>query len=107
MPTASIYTLADLAQQAQSRIQIDYAHLNPVIHVLRKLRESGFAADALTIECLSSGKRLLFIVHDDDPQQVQFQSGFRDQDPGSNYTAIALSALDANKFYQLIVADFA
>ena len=86
MAKQDIFALADLAAEAQAKIQQNYAHVNPVIHVRHGLRQSGFPADALTIDCLQTHKRILIILHDEQLDEVQYQFSRTDQDPTDDYS---------------------
>jgi hypothetical protein len=96
-----IYQLADIAAAAQAQIQDTFSNLDPVVNISRAMRKSGFPADTMTIECLTSKKRILFIYHDDQPQQLKLQYGYSDQDPGEDYITMYL-----DEFTQANVASW-
>ncbi|WP_426415095.1 hypothetical protein [Aestuariirhabdus sp. LZHN29] len=102
MSNDKILELGDIAAVAQAQIQQEFKQIDPVIGVLRSLREAGFPADAMTIDCFKSDKRILVILHDDKPNEVSYQFCRRDQDPGNEYRHLPLSALTAEQFYQWI-----
>ena len=56
--------ISSLLTSAHARIQQDFKDLNPVVGVRRSLRQSGFPADLITIDCLKSQKRLMLLLHD-------------------------------------------
>lgn len=94
-----IYRLADTAGLAQASFQRDFKDIDPVVGIMRSLRDSGFAADAMTIDCMRSGKRIICILHDDNPDTVDYQFGYRDKDPDMNFLKIAKSDLTQIQFY--------
>lgn len=94
-----IYRLADTAGLAQARFQQDFKDVDPVVGIMRSLRDSGFAADAMTIDCMRSGKRIICIMHDDNPGVVDYQFGDRDKDPDMNFLKISKSELTQVQFY--------
>jgi hypothetical protein len=97
-----IYALSDLATAAQLRIQKDYKHLDPVVGVSRNLRKSGFPADVMTIDCIKSGRRILFLLHDDTPEQVSYEHGYRDKDPAFEFSFLVFDEITDTTFYDLI-----
>ncbi|MCL6415735.1 hypothetical protein MIB92_08735 [Aestuariirhabdus sp. Z084] len=106
MSNDKILELGDLAALAQARIQKEFSQIDPVIGVLRSMREAGYPADAMTIDCFKTGKRILLILHDSKPNQVDYQFCLRDQDPASEYQQIPLSAVTEEQFYQWIKQYF-
>ncbi len=97
---APIYQLADLARSAQTQFQKDFTEVDPVVGIMRSLRDSGFAADAMTIDCIHSGKRIICILHDANLSNLDYQFGYRDQDPDMNFKKIATSDVSQYQFYQ-------
>lgn len=98
----TIHRLADKAVEAQTRIQQDFTGIDPVIGVMRSLRDTGFPADAMTIDCLRSRRRIILIIHDDRPQQLSFQFSSIDQDPDAEFSHMALSEVTPETIYQWI-----
>lgn len=94
-----IFRLADIAGKGQADFQRDYQAIDPVVGIMRSLRDSGFAADAMTIDCIRSGKRIICLLHDNNPEVVDYQFGYRDRDPDATFQQIALSELTASQFY--------
>jgi hypothetical protein len=66
----NVYKLSDIAAEAQAAIQRDFKNIDPIVGVMRNMRAAGFPADAMTVDCLKSGKRIIFILHDDRPDEV-------------------------------------
>ena len=94
-----VYQLADIAGVAQAEFQKDFDGCDPVIGIMRSMRDAGFAADAMTIDCLVSGKRILCILHDNAPEAVDYLFGHRNKDPDMNFNKIALAELTEKQFY--------
>ena len=92
-PKEPIYKLSDIASEAQANIQRDFSDIDPIIGLMRNLRKSGFAADAMTIDSLVTGKRILLILHDDKPEQLAWQWCYRDKDPAMEFNYIALASV--------------
>lgn len=98
--------ISDRITNAHTRIQQDFAHINPVVGVNRQMRNAGIPADAMTIDCLKTNKRILVVFHDGQPELAYFQFGLRDQDPGSHFDSLAFSALTEKQFYDWMVEQF-
>lgn len=92
--------LCDLASEALNFIQRDFKHLNPVIGVNRNMRDRGIPADAVTIDCLKSGKRIIIILHDHQPTMVNYQFSFKEQDPKDEFLEIHVIELTAQRLYE-------
>ncbi len=94
--------LSDLATEAHTRIQIDFENINPVIGVSRKMRSAGIPADAMTIDCLKTGKRIILILHDAQPDILQFQFSYKNKDPSNDFEMIEFAKLTAVQIYSWI-----
>lgn len=99
MSTTPLAIISDLVTEAHTRIQQDFALLDPVVGVSRKMRENGVPADAMTIDCLRSGKRIIVILHDQQPEIIRYQFSFRNSDPGDTFEVMELQALNAQTLY--------
>lgn len=99
MNSDPIFQLADLVSEAHARIQQDFPMLDPVVGISRGMRNSGIPADAMTIDCLKSGKRIIVIAHDGDPNRIRYQFSYKDQDPGADFTFMDISTVTAQTFY--------
>jgi len=97
---AKIYPLSDIAAAAQARIQADFPELNPIIGVSHNLRDSGFAADTMTIQNHASDQRILIILHDEQPDIIDFEFGKISEDPSFEFEQIAYNDLDESRFYE-------
>ena len=91
--------ISDLVTEAHTRIQQDFSDLDPVVGVSRKMRDVGIPADAMTIDCLRSGKRIIVILHDEQADIVRYQFSMRDQDPGDEFEVLAVEDLSAQTLY--------
>ncbi len=94
-----IAIISDLVTEAHTFIQRDFADINPVVGVSRKMRSVGIPADAMTIDCLKTQRRIIVIAHDGAPDIVQYQFSYKDTDPSDHFESIALDELTANKMY--------
>jgi len=99
LPTTPLAIISDFLTEAHTRIQQDFSNLDPVVGVSRKMRDVGIPADAITIDCLKSGKRIIVILHDEQADIIRYQFSLRDQDPGDEFDVLALEALSAQTLY--------
>jgi len=106
MKQDKIYEIGDIAADAQVKIQQAYKNLDPVVSISRAMRKSGFPADTMTIECLTSKKRILVILHDDHPQNISYQFGFSNEDPGPDFISLATDALTPELIFEWIKEYF-
>ncbi|OUS27325.1 hypothetical protein A9Q99_15035 [Gammaproteobacteria bacterium 45_16_T64] len=95
-------TLSDIATATQTAIQQDFTNIDPIVGVNQSMRSSGVPADIITIDCLSSGKRIILILHDEQPGIINYQLSFKDKDPQGKFETIPFEELTKNTLYQWI-----
>lgn len=100
MSQTTIEALGELASQAQQRIQKESKNIEPVVGLIKSMREAGFPADVLTIDCIKSNKRIMVLLHDDRPTEAAYEFGFRDKDPTMQFSYISYDELTAEVIYQ-------
>jgi len=98
--------LSDIATETHALIQKDFKDINPVVGVSRNMRAKVIPADAMTIDCLKTDKRIILILHDDNPSAVLYQFSFKYQDPGDEFLTIQLVELTVQKLYDWIQSYF-
>lgn len=106
MSSSPLEQLSDCITDAHRRIQAEREDINPVVGVNRQMRASGIPADAITIDCLRTDRRILLILHDQQPQLVRYQFGARDRDPESAFEEIRLDALTQTVLVDWMVGYF-
>ena len=99
-------TLCGVVTESHTRIQQDFKEINPVVGVNQKMRETGVPVDVLTIDCLKSGKRIILILHDHQPDIISYQFSFKDKDPDETFEQIQFKKLTANRLYSWIKTYF-
>lgn len=103
----ALATLSDIATLAHTRIQETCENINPVVGINRGMRAQGIPADAMTIDCLATGKRIILILHDQYENLVRYQFSYKDQDPNDKFEEIQLTELTSSKLYGWIKSYFA
>jgi len=96
---SNLFKLSDIAASAQADIQKNFKDIDPIVGLIRNLRASGFPADAMTIDCLKSGKRITLVLHDNKPNEVAYQFGFRDKDPADEFTYLPFDKVTSDQLY--------
>jgi hypothetical protein len=91
--------LCDITTKVHARIQQDFKEINPMVGVNQKMREMGVPVDAVTIDCLKNGKRIILILHDQQPDMISYQFSFKDKDPDEKFEHIQFNELTENKLY--------
>lgn len=102
----ALLSLSDIASQAHEKIQQDFEDINPVIGVIQGMRKEGIPADAITIDCLVSNKRILVILHDNHPDIIRYQFTFSDKDPSDDYQQAASADVTSETMYGWIKEYF-
>ncbi len=105
--TTQLKTLCDLVTEAHERVQLKHADIDPIVGVHHKMRDAGYAADVMTIDCLKSGKRIIVILNDDQPDMVNYQFSYKDKDPAAQFEQLAFKDLSADTLYKWMSDYFA
>jgi len=95
----SLAFLSDTATEAHTRIQRDFQHIDPIVGVNQSMRSNGVPADLMTIDCLKSGKRIILILHDQQPDIISYQFSYKDKDPSEEFESMQLSELTSKTLY--------
>ncbi|MEQ6884762.1 hypothetical protein [Salicola sp. Rm-C-2C1-2] len=91
--------LSDLASEAHARIQQAHEHINPVVEVRQGMRDSGIPADVMTIDCLRTRRRIVLILHDEQPGTLLFEFIGLDEEPGGPFRSIPLNEVDTDTLF--------
>ena len=89
-----------LANEAHARIQQEITNLDPIIGVSQKMRQSGVPADLMTIDCLKSGKRIIIILSDQEPNNINYQFAYKNKDFDNYFEQMAVNELSATLLYK-------
>ncbi|TCS43154.1 hypothetical protein [Reinekea marinisedimentorum] len=95
----SLELLSDRASAAHAQIQSDFKDINPIIGVNRGMRTAGIPADAMTIDCLVTDRRILLVLHDGLPDAVRLQYTLRNEDPSDEFKVIPLTEVTESALY--------
>ena len=93
MSHKNLSRLCDMATEAHTRFQQEIENIDPIVGVSQNMRTNGVPADAMTIDCLKSGKRIILILHDQTPGSISYQFSWRDKDPEENFTEMPFDDL--------------
>ncbi len=85
--------------ESHARIQQDFAEINPMVGVNRRMRDMGVPADVVTIDHSKSNRRIILVLHDHHPEVVSYQFSFKDVDPDDAFEQITLKELTADTLY--------
>lgn len=107
MSEENLEVLSDRVTEAHSRIQTDFENINPVVGVNRGMRSIGIPADAMTIDCLRTGKRIILILHDKHPDVLQYQFSYKAEDPAEEFMILKIKELSNQILYDWMKEYFA
>ena len=102
MSEKNLKILCDVTTEAHTRIQQEFKDINPVVGVSQKMRDIGVPADAMTIDCLKTGKRIIIILHDQQPGILNYQLTFKDKDPDEEFEQLQFDQLTTQKMFDWI-----
>lgn len=106
MTQKSIFNITDFASEVHERIAGEGLLMQPVFEIRQNMRDSGFAADLLTIDCHKTRKRILCVFHDDKADTVLKENGFMDQEPKMVFDEVRLDSITADVLYGWVVSYF-
>jgi hypothetical protein len=98
--------LSDYVTEAHTQVQQTFEQINPVVGVSRGMRSVGIPADAMTIDCLKTGKRIIILLHDETPEILQYQFSYKDQDPADEFKNLPIDKLSKEILYDWMVTYF-
>ena len=99
MSEKNLEKLSDIVTEAHSRIQNDFEHINPIVGVNRGMRSTGIPVDIMTIDCLRTGKRIIIILHDQQPEILQYQFSYKAEDPAEEFLILKFKELSNQVLY--------
>ena len=99
MSEETLEALSDMATEAHTRIQQTHQHINPVIGVRRGMRDIGIPADAMTVDCLRTRRRIVLILHDEQPGMLLYQFAAIDDEVGDDFQSMAMSDVSAGTLF--------
>ena len=99
MAEQDLKALSDMVSEAHARIQAAYQHINPVVGVRRGMRDVGIPADAMTIDCLQTRRRILMALHDEEAGTLLFQFGTLDEDMGEAFRRMPLNEVGVETLF--------
>ncbi len=102
MNQQKLKTLSDLVTDAHTRIQQDFAAIDPIVGVSHNMRKNAVPADVMTIDCLKTKKRIIIILHDQQPDHVHYQFSFIEQDPDDAFKTLNFDDINTDTLYDWI-----
>ncbi|PAV27120.1 hypothetical protein CF392_02300 [Tamilnaduibacter salinus] len=92
---SAMKALSDMASEAHTQIQNKHQHINPVVAVRRGMRDAGIPADAMTIDCLRTRRRIVLILHDDEADTLLYQFTTLEEEAGNAFQRIPMASVDS------------
>ena len=73
--------LSEIVARANDLFYAKFDHIDTLMGIMDKtLRAQGMKADAITIDCISRDKKIVFLLHDDKPNLVSIALGNKEGD---------------------------
>jgi hypothetical protein len=73
--------LSKIVAKANDLFYSKFDHINTSMGIMDKtLRAQSMKADAITIDCISRDKKIVFLIHDDKPNLVSIALGNKEGD---------------------------
>lgn len=99
-------SLWEQASEAHAAIQRDFTDIDPLLGVSQNMRKQGVPADVLTIDCLRTRRRIIVILHDQQPDRVSYQFASMDSDPESDFRSLSFQEVTSQQIYKWIAEYF-
>ncbi len=106
MISKQLELLWDEARQAHQRLQDAFSAMDPVIGLSQHMRKQGIPADVVLIDHARSGKRIILVLHDSQPEIVSYQLAWIEQDPENEFMNIKLKEVNADTLFNWMVEYF-
>lgn len=106
MTQTNLEIISDRIELAHARVQKDFDKINPVVGLSRKMRDIGFNVDVLMIDCHSTRRRIILLLHDDTPNLVRYQFALLDEEAADEYDSIQFQDLSEQTLYDWMVSYF-
>jgi hypothetical protein len=107
MTQTPLETLSDRAEEAHRQLQQADAGASPMISIRRGLRDAGFPADAMNIDDMQSGKRILLVLHDDQPDTLLYQFTTLEREMEPEFEQMPLSEVSTETLLEWMQGYFA
>jgi len=105
-PSVQLEQLFEIAKAAHVSIQRNFENIDPLIGVSQNMRASGVPADVMTVDCLRTRRRIIFILHDHQPDTLNYQFTEMDTDPASEFQRLSVTEMTEKKFYEWVTDYF-
>ena len=99
MSEDALRTLSDMAEIAHKRIQEAHQHINPVLEVRSGMRAGGIPADVMTLDCLRTRRRIMLILHDEEPGFVLYQFVTLEDEIAEQFQRMNLSEMSSDTLF--------
>jgi len=78
---SALKKLSEIVAEANDVFDACHKSIDTVLGIMDKvLRKQGINADAVTIDCISLNKKIVFLMHDDKPEIVDIALGNKEGD---------------------------
>ena len=105
--TEQLKILCHLATEAHERVQLNHADIEPIVGVHHKMRDAGLPADVMTIDCCKNRERIILILNDDQPDLINYQFLYKEQDPDADFQQLAFGDSSSGTLYERMSHYFA
>ncbi len=99
-------TLSERTESAHERVQQAREDINPMVGLRSGMRQAGIPADALTIDCLQTGRRILLVLHDHQPEHVLYQFTTLEREMEDDWEQLPFSAATTEQLFDWMVEYF-
>ena len=86
--------LSEIVAKANDLFYSKFDHVDTLMGIMDKtLRNKGMKADAITIDCIALDKKIVILIHDDNPDTVEIALGNKAGDifSSSEYKIVEIS----------------
>ncbi|GLS92362.1 hypothetical protein GCM10007916_34330 [Psychromonas marina] len=102
----TLKSLSDIIAQSNDLFYEKNSKLDTVIGIMDKtLRKQGMKADAISVDCIPLNKKIVFLVYDEKPQQIDIAFGNKAGDISST-AQIPIDELTIEKCIEFMVEYF-
>lgn len=101
MQNTRLKALTEMMTNVADQIKLTL-NVTLLVGISHKLRAMGIPADTITIDCLKSNKRILIVLHDQQPYTVNYQYMFVGTDPNNEFVQIDNENFSEESLFSII-----
>lgn len=103
---STLKKLSEIVAEANDTLYARHSSIDTIMGIMdEKLRNQGIKADAVTVDCIPANKKIVFLMHDEQPDNVDIALGNKEGDIHSS-SQYDLDRLSVSMVVDIMEAHF-